>query len=145
MTFHANNKKNHSCAFVCGNCYKKFTKKEDQADHICYMQPDNDRFFKHHDYDAIVTFDVESTLSKIHDSLQNNILKHDPILIYAIYICKENCINYVTSSIPSNTLTLNPICDNELCGYHSFYGQFCVYDFLAFLFKKKSKKKILLL
>ena len=140
LTFNANSKNNHSCAFNCGNCYKKFTKKEDRANHICYMQPDSDRFFKYHDYDAMVTFDIESMLSTIHDSLQNNVLKHDPILIYAIYICKENCMNYATSNIRSNAVTLNPICDNELCGYHSFYGEFCIYDFLTFLFKNKSKK-----
>ena len=141
LTFNANSKKTHNCAFFCGNCFKKFTNKETQANHICYMQPDSSRFFKDHDYDSLVIFDIESTLSTVYDSLQNDALKHDPILICAIYLCKKNCMKHVTSNISVNhDVASDPDCENELCGYHSFYGEFCIYDFLTFLFKNKNKK-----
>ena len=141
LTFNANSKKTHNCAFFCGNCFKKFTNKETQANHICYMQPDSSRFFKDHDYDSLVIFDIESMLSTVYDSLQNDALKHDPILICAIYLCKKNCMKHVTSNISVNhDVASDPDCENELCGYHSFYGEFCIYDFLTFLFKNKNKK-----
>ena len=141
LRFNANSKKTHNCTFSCGNCFKKFTNKETQANHVCYMQPDSSKFVKRQDYDSLVIFDIESILSTVNDSLQNDVLKHEPVLIYAIYLCKKNCMNYASSNISiSPDITLDPNCENELCGYHSFYGEFCIYDFLTFLFKNKNKK-----
>ena len=141
LTFSSNTKKTHMCSFFCSQCSKKFTKREDHINHVCYMQPDSHKFIMRQDYDSIVIFDIESMLSRVYHSNQNNALNHQPVLIYAIYLCKEFCMNYVTSNIVNDVkIETNPVCSNEFCGYHSFYGSFCVYDFLTFLFRTKSKK-----